>query len=137
MIMMNLFNNSINRNNEEPGNSLQQNNYSNKQSFNEGSLKNNHKDIYQEDKQVKAKISMDFETLQKARNDLMGEIQAIIEYDNHIHNTSDRLAKETWQNIKSEELTHVGELLGLLNYLDPSQREFVEAGLNEFLERMN
>ena len=41
--MMNLFNNSINRNNEEPGNSLQQNNYSNKQSFNEGSLKNNHK----------------------------------------------------------------------------------------------
>ena len=36
--MMNLFNNSINRNNEEPGNSLQQNNYSNKQSFNEGRI---------------------------------------------------------------------------------------------------
>lgn len=99
---MNLFNNSINRNNEEPGNSLQQNNYSNKQSFNEGSLKNNHKNIYQEDKQVKAKISMDFETLQKARNDLMGEIQAIIEYDNHIHNTSDRPQKKLGKILKAK-----------------------------------
>ena len=78
-----------------------------------------------------------FETLQNARQDLVGEIQAVIEYDNHIHSTTDRLAKETWENIKSEELTHVGELLGLINYLDASQKQYVQQGLNEFNERLN
>ena len=29
---------------------------------------------------------MSFDTLQKARQDLIGEIQAVIEYDMHIHN---------------------------------------------------
>ena len=77
-----------------------------------------------------------FETLQKARQDLVGEIQAIIEYDNHLHNITDILAKGTWENIKSEELKHVGELLGLINYLDPSQKQYVQAGLNEFMNRL-
>ena len=81
-------------------------------------------------------VVMDFDTLQKARRDLAGEIQAVIEYDEHIHNTNDRLAKETWRNIKSEELTHVGELLGLINYLDPSQKQFVQKGFAEFMERL-
>ena len=45
---------------------------------------------------------MDFETLQKARNDLMGEIQAIIEYDNHIHNTSDRPQKKLGKILKAK-----------------------------------
>lgn len=76
----------------------------------------------------------DFETLQKARKDLMGEIEAIIEYDEHIHSSSNMTAKNTWQHIKNEELHHVGELLALLNYLDPSQKKFVEKGMQEFLE---
>ena len=78
---------------------------------------------------------MQFNTLQKARQDLMGEIQAVIEYDAHIHNTSDKLSIETWQNIKNEELVHIGELLGLLNYLDPNQKQYVQKGLTEFFER--
>ena len=78
-----------------------------------------------------------FETLQKARQDLVGEIQAIIEYDTHIRNTQDRLARKTWENIKGEELTHVGELLALIDYLDPTQRIFVENGIKEFSERKN
>lgn len=78
----------------------------------------------------------DFDTLQKARQDLIGEIQAVMEYDAHLHSTNDRLAKETWRNIKNEELTHVGELLGLLNYLDPGQKQFVQKGLAEFMERL-
>ena len=49
-----------------------------------------------------------FETLQKARQDLVGEIQVIMENDTHIRITHDRLADETWENIKGEELTHVG-----------------------------
>ncbi|MBQ8323514.1 MAG: ubiquinone biosynthesis protein COQ7 [Clostridia bacterium] len=79
---------------------------------------------------------VDFDTLQKARQDLAGEIQAVIEYDAHIHSTNDRLAKETWKNIKNEELTHVGELLALLNYLDPNQKQFVQKGIAEFMERL-
>ena len=77
---------------------------------------------------------MNFDTLQKARQDLIGEIQAIIEYDNHLHNTNDRLARQTWNSIKNEELVHVGELLGLLNYLDPEQNQFVQKGFSEFYD---
>ena len=78
---------------------------------------------------------MNFDTLQKARQDLIGEIQAVIEYDAHIHSTNDRLARQTWQSIKNEELVHVGELLGLLNYLEPEQLGFVQKGLAEFMEQ--
>ena len=77
-----------------------------------------------------------FETLQNARKDLVGEIDAIIQYDYHLHETTNKLAKETWESIKNEELTHVGELLAMLNYLDPSQKQYVEAGIKEFNERM-
>ena len=78
--------------------------------------------------------TMTFDTLQKARQDLMGEIQAVIEYDAHIHSTNDKIAKQVWQSIKSEELVHVGELLSLLNYLDPEQLEYVKKGFTEFYE---
>lgn len=78
---------------------------------------------------------MNFDTLQKARQDLIGEIQAVIEYDAHIHSSNDKLARETWTDIKNEELIHVGELLALINYLEPSQMAFVQKGLTEFMER--
>ena len=78
-----------------------------------------------------------FETLQKARQDLIGEIQAVIEYDTHLHSTTDRLAMETWLSIKNEELVHIGELLALLNHLDSSQQKYVQTGINEFIERLN
>ena len=77
---------------------------------------------------------MSFDTLQKARQDLIGEIQAVIEYDAHLHSTNNPVARQTWEHIKNEELAHVGELLGLINYLDPSQKTFVEKGLAEFFE---
>ena len=79
-------------------------------------------------------ITMSFDTLQKARQDLIGEIQAIIEYDVHLHSTNDKIAKEVWAHIKNDELVHVGELLGLLNYLDPSQKQLIQKGLTEFTE---
>ena len=79
----------------------------------------------------------DFETLQNARKDLVGELQAIIEYDDHLHRTNNEIARDTWENIRNEEMTHVGELLGLLYYLAPYQKTFVEQGLNEFNDRLN
>ncbi|MGN1212564.1 MAG: ubiquinone biosynthesis protein COQ7 [Christensenellales bacterium] len=78
-----------------------------------------------------------FDVLQNARQDLCGEIQAVIEYDNHIKSTTDPMAKQTWMNIRNEELTHVGELLGLLNYLDPEQKQYVQLGLTEFEKRLS
>ncbi len=78
---------------------------------------------------------MNFDTLQKARKDLVGEIEAVIEYDAHVHSTSDKLARQTWQDIRNEELVHVGELLALLNYLEPEQKEYVQKGFSEFYSR--
>ena len=80
---------------------------------------------------------MNFDTLQKARQDLIGEIQAVIEYDAHIHSTNDKLARQTWESIKNEELVHVGELLGLINYLDPEQKQYIQKGLVEFSNTQN
>lgn len=78
-----------------------------------------------------------FETLQNARKDLIGELDAIVQYDNHLHATDNKIAKATWENIRDEELTHVGELLGLLFYLAPYQKAFVEKGLQEFNDRLH
>ncbi len=79
---------------------------------------------------------IDFETLQNARRDLVGELDAIIQYDDHLHKTNVEIAKETWANIRNEELTHVGELLGLICYLAPYQKALIEKGLKEFDERL-
>lgn len=79
----------------------------------------------------------DFEALQNARKDLIGELDAIIQYDDHLHKTDNKLAKETWENIRDEELMHVGELLGLLFCLAPYQKEYVEKGLDEFNDRVS
>lgn len=77
-----------------------------------------------------------FETLQNARRDLIGELDAIIQYDDHLHKTDNKLAQATWENIRDEELTHVGELLGLIYYLAPYQKAFVEKGIREFNDRL-
>lgn len=87
-------------------------------------------------KTIKTYAVNDFDTLQKARRDLIGEIQAVIEYDEHYHTSNNNLSKETWTDIKNEELVHIGELLGLLNYLDPNQKQYIEKGLRELEERM-
>lgn len=40
-----------------------------------------------------------FQTIQKARTDLVGEINAIIEYEDHISSTNNMIAKQTWSII--------------------------------------
>ena len=75
---------------------------------------------------------VDFDTLQNVRQDLIGEIQAVIEYDNHIHSARDELTRETWRSIRNEELVHIGELLGLLERLAPYQKYYIDKGIQEF-----
>ncbi len=79
----------------------------------------------------------EFITLQEARRDLIGEIQAIMEYDDHIHRTTDKVARETWEDIIHEEMVHVGELLALLDYLDTTQKQYVASGIDEFNQRIS
>lgn len=77
-----------------------------------------------------------FDTLQKARHDLVGELDAIIQYDDHIHSSTHPEAVATWESIRNEELTHVGELLSLILYLCPEQKNFIDSGMKEFNERL-
>ena len=76
----------------------------------------------------------DFATIQMVRKDLVGEIDAIMQYAQHIHDSDNPTARRIWRSIQTEEIVHVGELLALLNYLDPMQREYVEQGYKEFNE---
>ena len=78
-----------------------------------------------------------FLTIQNARKDLIGEIEAVIQYDNHIHETNDQQTINTLKRIKQDELMHIGELLALLNYLDATQTIFVQKGVEEFESAQN
>jgi len=82
-------------------------------------------------------IENNFSTTQKAMADLMGELEAIIDYDNHIAESSNDVAKRTWTHIRNEELHHVGELIGLLEYLSPTFKTHVTMGKQEFLNSLN
>ncbi|MCH5179602.1 MAG: hypothetical protein J1F32_00070 [Erysipelotrichales bacterium] len=86
--------------------------------------------------QYTANEEMNFETLQNAKRDLIGELEAIIQYDDHIHSTNIDASKETWEFIRDGELIHVGELLGIFFYLSPYQRQLVEQGLQRFNNRI-
>ena len=79
---------------------------------------------------------VDFDALQMARKDLIGELDAVIQYDDHIHSSNVEVARATWEDIRDEELVHVGELLGLILHLAPYQRKLIEDGLKEFDERI-
>lgn len=73
-----------------------------------------------------------FITIQNAREDIIGELDAIIQYENHLAQTNDQKAKETIADIVKEEKLHVGQLFGLLFSLDPESKEQFEKGLKEF-----
>ena len=76
--------------------------------------------------------SNNFMTIQNCREDIIGELDAIIQYENHLFSTDDPSARATIQDIVDEEKLHVGQLFGLLFKLDPvSQRQF-EKGYKEF-----
>lgn len=83
-------------------------------------------------KSFKLNTSDDFN---KAALDLTGELEAIIQYDEHARDATSQTAKNTWLSIKHEEEVHVGELLSLLFMLDPGFKSQVEKGMKEFEER--
>jgi rubrerythrin len=61
--------------------------------------------------------------LEMLREDLIGELQAINQYEDHILNLENEGAVTTLQHIIEEEKEHVVELLRLIQNLDPVQAD--------------
>ncbi len=73
-----------------------------------------------------------YSNIQNCRADIIGELEAIIQYNAHLEQTDNEKTKETIKDIMLEEMLHVGQLFGLLFYLNPESRTQFEKGLNEF-----
>ncbi len=64
------------------------------------------------------------------RDDLVGELQAINQYQEHIDIISDPMARQVLEHIRDDEKEHVAELTKLIQQLDPTQRaKFEREGL--------
>ncbi len=77
-------------------------------------------------------MTNNFKAIQNAREDIIGELDAIIQYENHLMETNNDSAKETIRDIAKEEKLHVGQLFGLLFSLDPETKTQFEKGVKEF-----
>lgn len=67
--------------------------------------------------------------------DLVGELEAINQYGEHIKETDNKMVISTLAGIRGEEQIHVGELLALLYAMEPEFKIQVEKGMKEFAER--
>lgn len=71
------------------------------------------------------------ELIQAVRLDIAGELEAIYLYDAHVQATDDPRAKAVIGDIRDEEKVHVGELLALLQTLDPQEAVGLAEGRDE------
>ncbi len=76
------------------------------------------------------------ELAQALRIDIASELEAIYLYDAHAHATDDPLAKKVLLDIRDEEVAHVGELMTVMRYLDPSIADLMQGGEKEVMEMM-
>ena len=61
--------------------------------------------------------------LEMLREDLMAELEAINQYQEHIETLEDEDAIRVLEHIRDDEKEHVAELLKLIQTLDPVQAE--------------
>ena len=57
------------------------------------------------------------------RDDLVGELQAINQYQEHLESLENEEALATLEHIIADEKEHVAELVKLIQVLDPTQAE--------------
>lgn len=76
------------------------------------------------------------ELVQALRVDIASELEAIYLYDAHAHATDDPVAQKVLMDIRDEEVQHVGELMTLMRYLDPSVASLMQEGEQEVMEMM-
>ncbi|MGB2799252.1 MAG: demethoxyubiquinone hydroxylase family protein [Dehalococcoidia bacterium] len=68
--------------------------------------------------------------LEMLREDLIGELQAINQYQEHIDSLDDEESIKVLEHIRDDEKEHVAELTKLIQKLDPIQAEmFKREGL--------
>ncbi len=78
-----------------------------------------------------------YKLAENTRADIIGELEAIIQYERHIAESNNPIVNNTLTDIANEEKLHVGQLFGLLFYLDPTSQTQFEKGLNEFMKDKN
>lgn len=78
-----------------------------------------------------------YQLAENTRADIIGELDAIIQYERHIQSSNNEIVNRTLTDIVNEEKLHVGQLFGLLFYLDPMSQTQFEKGLNEFMKDKN
>ena len=61
--------------------------------------------------------------LEMLREDLVGELQAINQYQDHIDSIDDEEARHVLEHIRDDEKEHVAELMKVILKLDPVQAE--------------
>ena len=71
------------------------------------------------------------ELIQAVRLDIANELEAIYVYDAHVQATDDLMAQKVISDIRDEEKVHVGELLTLLQALDPAEKGYLADGKSE------
>ena len=67
--------------------------------------------------------------LEMIREDLVAELQAINQYQEHIEALEDEEAIRTLEHIRDDEKEHVAELTKLIQMLDPVQAEKFTKGI--------
>ncbi len=77
------------------------------------------------------------ELIQAIRLDIAGELEAIYVYDAHVQATTEEIAKKVISDIRDEEKAHVGELMTLLQLLDPREAELFASGESEVKEMLH
>lgn len=76
----------------------------------------------------------DFKDRYALRKDLIGELEAINQYDLHIQELNSESAKLVLASIRDEEIVHSGELIALLDYLCPNEATLRAEGKKELME---
>jgi len=74
----------------------------------------------EEDSDIEFERELDIQLL---RDDLIGELQAINQYQEHIDTLEDDYAISVLEHIRDDEKEHVAELVKLIQRLDSTQAE--------------
>ena len=61
--------------------------------------------------------------LDMLRDDLVGELQAINQYQDHVDSLASEEARRVLEHIRDDEKEHFAELVKLIQKLDPTQAE--------------
>lgn len=66
---------------------------------------------------------MDEKILKYLREDLVGELEAIDQYQDHINDMEEGEARKVLEHIRDDEKEHVAEIVKILRKLDATQEE--------------